>query len=399
MIPSDEVNTRNLHSFSTFEMMFLYGELALNEIRAREKEDIVDFSVEQVAVSDPEAMSFISPAVDLEPTTSFAKEIIQQTYPTISTSSVLSEAVEDAMEFMSPPVKRKRTPLESPLQRKFHRAYTETAAVIKQNLLKLPKENHQEYLLKTLTSSGCFELAGSLFTSNISKPRNISRTGDYTINLIWNFWKQQSTVSYARTSRPANTPVHTFESDPLLSRVDIAGESFMTHTTKRNQTRYEHSYMVQNDTDRAMYQNFLDQHTVTVGYTTFRKLKPFYIRHCRGYDIETCCCVYHVNFRNSFEALSSLFKDCNFDCSEMVDKVTGIIESYSKFKSHLLVFCLRDEYSVLCIDCESGTCGHWAKQYDQLVAMICQLALEKKVTKKLPSQDLTTRIRKNTEQS
>ena len=49
MIPSDEVNTRNLHSFSTFEMMFLYGELALNEIRAREEEDIVDFSVEQVA--------------------------------------------------------------------------------------------------------------------------------------------------------------------------------------------------------------------------------------------------------------------------------------------------------------------------------------------------------------
>ena len=105
MISSDEVNTRNLHSLSTFEMMILYGELALNEIR--EKDDIVDFSVEQVAFfvpkadSDPEAMSFISPAVDLEPTSSFAKEIIQQTYLTISANVEVESASSDVLSALA----------------------------------------------------------------------------------------------------------------------------------------------------------------------------------------------------------------------------------------------------------------------------------------------------------
>ena len=65
-----------------------------------------------------------------------------------------------------------------------------------------------------------------------------------------------------------------------------------------------------------------------------------------------------------------------------VDEVSKIIENYNSFKDYLFQFCKRDEYSVLCVNCESGECGHWPKQFGNMVSKICDIAAANKVTKK-----------------
>ena len=150
----------------------------------------------------------------------------------------------------------------------------------------------------------------------------------------------------------------------------------------RNQTRYEHTYMVQKGTDKKIYINFLEQHNTVMGFSTFRKCKPFYVRACNPADIETCCCIYHVNFRNGFEALCAFFKDINFQPDEKVLKVAKKIETYWDFKHHLFMHCNRDEYGILIVDCESGLCGHWNKQFTELIHTIIEIETEKKCDKK-----------------
>ena len=242
----------------------------------------------------------------------------------------------------------------SPDQRQLHRAYTETADLIKYWLGKLKPEYHGEFITKSLDTAGASNL---VTTTPIKKPRGIRRTSHYVINWIWKYWKDNATVSNMSTSRPATLPVATFEKDPLLSRVNIANENFVKHTMQRGATRYEHSYMVQSDMDLVIFKNFIAQHSLTIGRSTFRKLKPFYIRHCKEGDIESCCCIYHVNFRNGVEALSKFFKDCfqgNAMSNDEVDQVLKILDKYKVFKAHLLQSCQKAKYGVLSVACESG---------------------------------------------
>ena len=215
-----------------------------------------------------------------------------------------------------------------------------------------------------------------------TRARDIRRTLKHLIELAWQFWKTNSTVSNARTSRPAIMPISSFKSDPLLSQLDLSQEQFVTFTTKRGNTRYEHTYMVQNGTDFEIYKRFKLQHNVSMGRSTFRKIKPFFIRHAKESDIKTCCCVYHTNFRNSFEALATFFKDCNFVDSRIVSEVAEILDSYEAFKKHLFKSCKRDENGILVEECESGQCGHWMEIFLKLKENIESISEDNKITKK-----------------
>ena len=284
-------------------------------------------------------------------------------------------------------------------QRQLHRAYTDTAELIRNWLHKLEPDYHGEYLTKSLSLAG----ASHLIVKPEKKARGIRRTSDYVINLCWKFWKKHATVSNMSTSRPATMPVAMMKSNPLLSRVDIENESFVKHTTKRGVTRYEHTFMVQNETDLTIYQKFQSEHSIVIGRSTFRKLKPFYIRHSKEGDIETCCCIYHVNFRNSFEALSKLFKSCfkvvgdddDDECEdnsgrvavpEGISEISITIDNYDSFKKRLLQNCQKDQHGLLVTQCESGECGHWKTIFDNLNQQIVLL------DNKLKDNDITKKL-------
>lgn len=413
---------KDTHNISNFMVSMLLGEIGFKELREffEDDESNVDFVLtttyvpkdlsasvasEIVVVDDKSQISankythIIENSVSTsEPTSADSKDSTSSPVNVVvivddnlapSSSAVSDTAVTEGStqsrdsSILSPPTKRVKR-LGTVEQRALHRAYTKTSEIIKDSLVSLPVELHHEYLEKSLKGSSTFELAGSLFKSGSKMliPRGIHRIADNVVNLVWQYWKSQSKVTNANTSRPATIPVETFKKDVHLSRVDITKENFVCHTTQRGQARYENTYMVQNATDDEIYRKFIQNHSVKIGSSTFRKLKPFYIRHCRESDIETCCCIYHVNFRNAFEALSAFFKDCNFKSSDDTDHVSSIIKDYETFKTDLLKNCKRDKYSVLCLDCESGDCGHWLKLFDDLVSKICSIEKENKVTKK-----------------
>ena len=132
------------------------------------------------------------------------------------------------------------------------------------------------------------------------KPRGITRTADETINKIWTFFNENSTVSNAKTSRPAKCAADLFDQNPLLKRVSLEDWNIQEENTKRNKRQYIHQYHVQNGTLDELYRKFCKENEGTkIGITTFAKLKPFYARPCKPCDIETCTCKTHVNFRNA----------------------------------------------------------------------------------------------------
>ena len=79
-----------------------------------------------------------------------------------------------------------------------------------------------------------------------------------------------------------------------------AGNNVVSETTIRKLKQYEHTYMVQDATDKEIFRSFPSAHEdIKIGFLTFRKLKPFHVRQCQPADIETCCGRKHVNFRNA----------------------------------------------------------------------------------------------------
>ena len=85
------------------------------------------------------------------------------------------------------------------------------------------------------------------------------------------------------------------KNNPLLSRVDISSDNIMlSETPVRKLAKYEHAYMVQCATDKEIFKQFQKEYPdVRIGFTTFCKLKSFYVRPCEPADIETCCCRTH----------------------------------------------------------------------------------------------------------
>ena len=110
---------------------------------------------------------------------------------------------------------------------------------------------------------------------------------DEIINNVWNHWVTSSTLTNAFTSRPASYPA---KNDPLLKGIDTS--NFILHTTKRDTGQYQHQFHVQNGTNKDIFNLFREQNPdLTFGFTTFCKVKPFFVRVCQPRDIETCCCL------------------------------------------------------------------------------------------------------------
>ena len=236
----------------------------------------------------------------------------------------------------------------------------------------LPNEAKGVAIINALKSSGTYNLLEKALTKT-RQPRGIRRTSDETIQKIWKYWNEHSTITNCRTSRPAQKSVTDFTSDSLLSRVDISEYDMEIHTSKRKIKQYRHQHQVQNAKDEEIYNSFLKENPDNiVGRTTFVKIKPFYVRHCKPGDIETCCCRIHVNFRSAVEALIKVLKgqqkEIPFKISEE-ESLIDALSSYSTFMKFVYKDCTRDGYGLLIKHCEQGDCGHWKENYLHIVSI------------------------------
>ena len=154
-----------------------------------------------------------------------------------------------------------------------------------------------------------------------------------------------------------------------LCRVDLGPWNIQTTTTKRKKRQYSHQFQVQDATQDELFRNFRKEHPeITIGLTTFVKLKPFYVRKCKPSDIETCSCRTHVNFRNAVEVLIKYMRTHSKSFTVSLDgSDVEVTSSYRNFMSFLYKDCGRDEHGILLAKCESGECKHWSKNWGGFV--------------------------------
>ena len=139
---------------------------------------------------------------------------------------------------------------------------------------KIDKNYHAKLLIKLLKKRYSFSAVKQNLVPPVV-PKGIARTTDETINLISTYWKENATVLNAGTSQPATISIKTVEN------VNMSADNIvLSETPVIKLVQYEHSYMVQNATDRGMFRSFQKEHThIKIGFATFRKLKSFYVSH------------------------------------------------------------------------------------------------------------------------
>ena len=248
-------------------------------------------------------------------------------------------------------------------RRLLHRRYTKISNCIQKNIRKLSEEEASYVLRKALDKSKSYKLISKDVKP---KPRGIQRTADDTIDLVWKFWNENATLSNAKTERPSSIPRASFENEPLLQRVNIKETDIVQVYDKRKIERYTHQDMVQNETDLDLFKQFKQEFPqIVMGPTTFKKIKPFYIRPCKPADLQTCCCKTHVNFRNAFEALIVVSKQYNnvFAKVHPDNNVTPVFQSYKSVMEFLYKDCKRDDFGLLVDRCESGQCQSWSSNF------------------------------------
>ena len=140
-----------------------------------------------------------------------------------------------------------------------------------------------------------------------------------------------------------------FDNDPLLCEIVLEHWNVEEVTTKRNKS---------------------ENQDVRIGFTSFKSIKPFYVRPCKSGDIDTCQCRVHVNFHNAVDALLKMLRTSGmhfyFGSNERIDGV----ECYSSFMKFLYKDCSCGEHGLLESNCESGDCSHWSKNWSNISTTI-----------------------------
>ena len=89
-----------------------------------------------------------------------------------------------------------------------------------------------------------------------------------------------------QTSRPSKTAADLFDNDPLLCEIVLEHWNVEEVITKHNKRMYTHQYHVQNGTNDELFQKFRSENQdVRIGFTSFKSIKPFYVRPCKSGDI------------------------------------------------------------------------------------------------------------------
>ena len=97
------------------------------------------------------------------------------------------------------------------------RRKSEIADVIRKNTQDLTEDEKKLVLIRALKDTDTLQL---VLSENKPKPRGITRTSDETVNNVWNFWVENSTVSNNKTERTSKMSLKRINENPLLSRID-----------------------------------------------------------------------------------------------------------------------------------------------------------------------------------
>ena len=189
------------------------------------------------------------------------------------------------------------------------RASSAISTAIKDNLTSYNIKDQGKVVLNAMKLSGKFDLVKKEFQNPNKKTCGIRRTAGDTIKRIWTFWNENSTVSNNQTSRPSKTAADLFDNDPLLCEIVLEHWNVEEVTTKRNKRMYTQQYHTQNGINDKLFQKFKSENQdVHIGFTSFKSIKPFYVRPCKSGDIDTCQCRVHVNFHNAVDALLKMLR-------------------------------------------------------------------------------------------
>ena len=85
-------------------------------------------------------------------------------------------------------------------RRKIRYSSEKIAKFIEAEKMKIPENHHAQLIIKALKKSNLFSQVKENISTTVH-PRGIVRTSDITINTVWCFWKNNATISNARTSR------------------------------------------------------------------------------------------------------------------------------------------------------------------------------------------------------
>lgn len=94
--------------------------------------------------------------------------------------------------------------------------------------------------------------------------------------------------------------VHEFFCDDEITTQAPGKKDFVTLNKERKNKRYL------NDTMKNLHKKFLERHGYVLGYSTFCKLKPYFVTHLKVNARDTCACVRHLNMQLKLTKLKQL---------------------------------------------------------------------------------------------
>lgn len=94
--------------------------------------------------------------------------------------------------------------------------------------------------------------------------------------------------------------VHRFYEDDSISRAAAGKKECIT----RNKIKKQKRYLL--DSLKNIHQKFLQTKTLTIGYSLFCRLRPFWVVPPKLTDRDTCACIIHENMNLKLSALKNL---------------------------------------------------------------------------------------------
>ena len=159
--------------------------------------------------------------------------------------------------------------------------------------------------------------------------------------LVYDFWKVNSQVSTYRSNNRHFAKIT--KSNVLPQQVDVIDSD--VQESENNVYKLECHRKFLSETYRRMHKLFSDTSDIQFTFTSFMRLKPFYVKPVAVKEMETCLCIICVNNHCVYNAIRRNIK------RELPRSLTEYLCGIMKFEKNSSI--KFDE-----IECISGTCSN-----------------------------------------